>query len=361
MPTEATPAAQEDAARASSLVGPFKGYHNETYVLRLPGGKSGQGKPWCWKFKEPRDSILWFDRRCFDSEEQLLEALAGRVTWIPEVKKEDGFRLQRFVEGRTLGASVPRGSALPEALIDQIITLFREMARIAPRMLTVKRRCAEQCRAPEGDTNQFLEVLIRFTERDVYMANRPRFGGLFAELGIGQESFEALRARMSRMVSRPFCLLHGDLHRENFIVDPQGQLWTIDWELAMFGDPLYDLATHLHLMGYAPEQANEVTRRWSLAVEEVLPGSSVGYKEDLDSLLDYKRAQSVFTDVIRTAQMLDTATDQEGKSLGRAVGKVHGVLAAAVDALGLGAPPSHERVEAALERWLQRQGRAPRS
>ncbi|CAM5643364.1 hypothetical protein SGRIM128S_09667 [Streptomyces griseomycini] len=33
-----------------------------------------------------------------------------------------------------------------------------------------------------------------------------------------------------------------------FIVDPQGGLWVIDWELAMIGDPLYDLATHLHLM-----------------------------------------------------------------------------------------------------------------
>lgn len=360
MPTDATSAAGAHTPRASggvdALVGPFKGYHNETYVLPLPGTEVGQGDSWRWKFKSPRESILWFDRRCFLSEEELLVALAGRVTRIPEVKVEDGFRLQRFVEGKTLGASVAHGIRLPDAWVDQIITLFGELAGIAPHSLTVKRRCLRDDRAESGDSDGFLEGLIRFTEDHVYLANRPSFGGLFKDLGIGRSSFSVLRDRVAGMERRPFCLLHGDLHRENFIVDHRGELWVIDWELAMVGDPLYDLATHLHLMAYAPEQADEVARRWSLAVEEVLPGGSAGYKEDLDRLLDYKRAQSVFTDVIRTAQTLDTTEHRDDERLTPAATKLREVLAAATDALGLGTPPSRAHIANALERWARAEG-----
>lgn len=364
MPPESTPAVRDRAARVSgdadTLEGPLKGYHHETYVFPLPA-EAGQVPGWRWKFREPRDSLFWFDRRCFRSEEELLVALRGRVTRIPEVGERDGFRLQQFIEGRTLGASVAPHSVLPDVWVEQIIMLFWQLTRIAPNALTAKRRCEKRDHAADGDTKAFLEGLIRFTEERVYLCNEDRFGGLFKEFGIDRQSFDVLRRQARGMKkSRPFCLLHGDLHRENFIVDLHGRLWTIDWELAMVGDPLYDLATHLHLMRYSPQQADEVTDRWCTAVDEARQGSSAGCAEDLDRLLAYKRAQSVFTDVIRIAQSLDSSSGPDDERLERAAHKVGDVLSAASDALALGSVKSHGYIVDALRRWTRPEGAASR-
>lgn len=69
----------------------------------------------------------------------------------------------------------------------------------------------------------------------------------------------------------------------------------------MLGDPLYDLATHLYLMRFPADQHRRVIRDWCRVVEHIRPGSSRGWEHDLPLILDFKRAQSVFTDVIRVS------------------------------------------------------------
>ena len=162
---------------------------------------------------------------------------------------------------------------------------------------------------------------------------------------------------MAGLRSRPFWLLHADLHRENFIVDQDGKLWVIDWELSMFGDALYDLATHLYLMRYPPTQERLMIQRWCGIVEEIRPGSSQGWCEDLPRLLDLKKAQSVFTDVIRVSQSLHAQGEFDHQRLRQAAWKLRGVLMAAAEPLGLESTPGLLETEAALTRW--RGGRAP--
>ncbi|MEU7584116.1 phosphotransferase [Streptomyces sp. NPDC041068] len=363
MTSESTSAARERAALVSggerALVGPLKGYHHETYVFPLPDAPSGAGRS-RWKCREPRRNLLWFDRRCFRSEEDLVRALWGHITRIPEVIDVGEFGLQKFIEGRTLGSRFKFGDVIPERMVDQIVELFEELTAVDPEKLTVDRRCVREDRPPDGDSEGFIERLICFTEEQVYERNKQRFGALFHALGIGERCFERLRRNVSGMTERPFALLHGDLHRENFIVDAEGRLWTIDWELAMVGDPLYDLATHLHLMRYRPDQAEEVTRRWREAVEDVRPGSSRGWERDLPILLDYKRAQSVFTDVIRAALTLDTRPGLLWWPLFHAGRKIQGVLARARGALGLDEVPTQWQVMEALRGWARMDAAADR-
>lgn len=350
--------AVEACGDESVVEGPLQGYHHETYVFPLPGtcafplsggAESSQGVR--WKCREPRTGLLWFDRRCFDSEEQLLKALRGRVTSIPDILEVDGLRLQRFVEGHTLGKLYPSDRAVPDVLTRQIIDVFRELARVTPETLTVKRRCSPEDRAENGDTAAFLERLVCFTEERVYQGNLGQFGDLFHELGLEQEVFKRLRKHVLGLTQRPFCLLHADLHRENFIVDPADGLWTIDWELAMLGDPLYELATHLYLMRYPQWQAREVARAWAETVEAVRAGSSRGWQHDLGLLIDYKKAQSVFTDVIREALSLGAVPDAEGRDLMRAGRRLSGILGRAATPLGLDKVPDPSAIAAALERW----------
>lgn len=335
---------------ASAVVGPLTGYHHETYVFPLPD-PSGTGPQVRWKCREPRRGLLWFDRRCFVSEERLLRALQGRITGIPEIFRAGSTPLQRFVEGVTLGTLHGAGTAVPQPLIDQTAELFRELAVIGVADVRVARRCRPEDRPADGDTGGFLERLLLFTERQVYRHNSKRFGVLFQTLGLDALSFERLRHRLRGLTPRPFCLLHADLHRENFIVDPNGRLWTIDWELAMVGDPLYELATHHHLMQYPEVQADEVTERWREAVESVRPGASRGWEDDLPKLLDYKRAQSVFTDAIRACLSLESAPDDDGDTYDHAALRLYHVLTVAADPLGLDSVPSPQDISSALTRW----------
>lgn len=328
----------------SSLVkGPLKGYHHETYVLSLPGG------PGPVKLREPRSTSLWFDRRCFQSEEELLRGLKGRIDRVPDVVDVEGMGLQTFIEGRTLGAHRWRwGRRVPEAVFEQIVALFRQMVPITAETLHVERRCSPQDAPEDGDTDGFLKRLVVFVEEQVYAANREQFGGLFEELGVRDASLVRLGRSVAGLSERPFCLLHADLHRENFILDRRRGLWTIDWELAMVGDPLYDLATHLYLMRYPADQEDRMIREWCEVVESVRPGSSRGWQRDLRVITDFKRAQSVYTDTIRAAMSLHDETGLRWAALPRVAGKLHDVLTAAAGPLGLEDVPGRREIMAAL-------------
>ncbi|MFF4486847.1 phosphotransferase [Streptomyces sp. NPDC001544] len=344
--------ADELSGDENVVVGPLRGYHHETYVFPLPG----RGR---YKCREPRPGLFWFDRRCFASEEQLLRDLSGRISGIPDVIEVDGLKLQRFVEGQTLGDLLSDGLAVPRAVLAQILALFEQLARVTTETLSVDRCCTTLDRPEDGDSDGFMEWFVRFTEEHVYRGNLPAFEGLFADLGVGDEGFKYLRKHVSGLRERPFCLLHADLHRENLIVDDELRLWTIDWELATFGDPLYDLATHLHLMRYPVRQARAVAHRWAETVEQVRPGSSVGWEHDLPLLLGYKRAQSLFTDVIRTALSLDAGPEESPRQLVRAALKLRPVLADAALPLGLDSVPGPRRIVTALVRWRREHGVPP--
>ncbi|MFC4466244.1 phosphotransferase [Streptomyces xiangluensis] len=357
--------AVEVSGSASVVEGPLQGHHHETYVFPLPG-EAGEASQVRWKCREPRSNLLWFDRRCFASEEELLTVLQGRIGGIPDIIQAGTVPLQRFIEGETLGWHCKAGRVISPSALGQIVELFRQLVQITPGTLPVRRTCAPEDRAMDGDTSGFLERLIHFTEQRVYGANLEHFEDLFSALGVDGDSFKRLRKHVSGLSERPFCFLHADLHRENFIIDREGRLWTIDWELAMLGDPLYDLATHLYLMRYPKHQERRMAELWCEVVEGVRPGSSAGWREDLPKLLDYKRAQSVFTDVIRVSLSLspppapperlepvETGQEPNPIRLSQAGRKVRNVLTAAADPLGLERVPTLRRIKGALAQWYR--------
>ncbi|MDK1476195.1 aminoglycoside phosphotransferase family protein [Streptomyces sp. 549] len=270
----------------------FEGYHRTWHVLGP------------YKYAEPHDGALWFDRRCFRSENELLAELAalgtGRVPAVGELAP--GMTVQSFVPGESLYRRRPRGTPVPYLYRRQIMSRFRHLASLRPSDVASERSCEAEARPADGDTTGFLRALLSYAHRETYLARLPEYGTLFERLGITGAAVDRrswLHREAGRLTPRPFCLLHGDLHRENLIVDRWRRLWTIDWELAMVGDPLYDLATHLYLMDYPDRQRKPVITAWRKAVTAELPGADAGLSEDLPRYLDYKRVQSVYTDVVR--------------------------------------------------------------
>ncbi len=337
------------ASRAGSVDGPLQGYHREWYVVRPHPELTDMGRV---KVGEPRRGIPWFDRRSFPYEDELLPRLADLGTLsIPPVRRLEslGLVVHGFVEGESLASLCPAGTAVDEGLLSQIMSVFGELARVHPD--TVVKWGIGESGMGEGDCRQFLQGLIRFTRDDVYEPNRKWFGELFEQLGVPADALAPDSWLVSEAAElsahRPFCLLHGDLHRANFIVDHEGRLWTIDWELATVGDPLYDLATHLHLMNYPVDQQHEVEEQWRATMHEVLPGATAGFHADLPRYLAYKRAQSVFTDVVRQAMALRSCETPEERAhqLKRTGMTIKGVLERARSSLNPATVPDAETIE----------------
>ncbi|WP_129841767.1 aminoglycoside phosphotransferase family protein [Streptomyces sp. RFCAC02] len=331
----------------------LRGHHRVWQVLPAAGalGRLKAGRP--------RPGVHRFDPRCFGSEEDVLVELAlrgmERIAPVYRLGTADGdLRVHGFIEGEPLSVSRPPGSPLGGGELTQLAGLFGRLAAMPPEAMELVHRCPAVLR-PRGSA-EFLRGLIRFTRRRVYAVHRPEIGGLFAALRVSPGVLAGdgpLARAAARLTDRPFCLLHGDLHRDNLIVaETDGRLWTIDWELALVGDPLYDLATHLHLMRYPPGQEREMTERWARAVEEVLPGAAAGLARDLPRYLAYKRVQSVFTDVVRQAFAVRAAPAGELEARLAVAARVVGdALRKAARPLGTGTVPPPGAVEAAYAAW----------
>ncbi|MEV0775612.1 phosphotransferase [Streptomyces sp. NPDC050428] len=339
-----------------AVLGPLTGYHHEAYAIPLPRGNALGGRYVRANLRMPRPGVVWFDRRYFASEDSLLRALHGRIDRIPEViRTESHGVLQGFVEGRTLGAGWPGGRSLSARHLSQLGSFFNQLVSVDPYAPDIARLPAVGARPEDGDSAAVLGQLIDFTEQQVYRRHERRYGPLFAALGVaGPAGLDRLRERSRTLTGRPFALLHGDLHRDNFVIDLAGDLWVIDWELAMIGDPLYDLATHLHLMGHPAHRAARTAGVWRDAVERARPGSSAGWSRDLPVLLAYKRLQSVYTDVVRAARSLEDDTAEVNRRRLSAVGwRIQRVLDTAREPLGPGPVPARRQIMAAYREWLR--------
>ncbi|MFE9021946.1 phosphotransferase family protein [Streptomyces sp. NPDC007808] len=344
---------REFVGRAVRLGQVTGGHRNQGYVLpltdsmaRLVGREAGTSVIVRIRRTEAWPGVI----RTWNDEARILHGIRGSVPHAPEcLIRRGGFSIHSHVEGVPLSAVCGNDEPVAPSLAEELVGLLAQTSKVRlgslPPLPAVWPR-------NHMDSQGFLRMLARLVDRQFRQPDWHAFGGLFKVLGIPEDALIGFAERVPAMARRPYSLLHADLHRDNLIMTYDGHqsLVCLGWELATYGDPLHDLATHLVRMRYPGYQWAEVVDAWAEAMTEVRPSAVVGVAKDLRHYVAFERAQSAYSDVLRTVRSLEQSFPQ--KSLGEATAEVRRALAEAQEPLLLGHVPSEGNVEGALVRWL---------
>ncbi|NNN34518.1 aminoglycoside phosphotransferase family protein [Streptomyces sp. S3(2020)] len=328
------------------------GHHNRNHILPL-------GKPLAYllqldsadahaKFRVPVKTVEVVPRLWRESE--VLRAVSGGVGEVPRCLADFGaWSLQGYLAGRALAEETPNGP-IGRARLEALAHIFAQLAALPEDVLP--QRPADW--PVSEDSTGFLHRLAAFTEERVHQANRPRFGQLFDAVGVPSNAVDRFRRLWPQLTPRPFALLHTDIHRANVVVMSQAegeQLCVIDWELALYGDPLHDLATHLVRMDYDVSEHDLMIELWSDAMRAVdREKATAGMEFDLRGYLDFEYVQSIYPDVMRAALALPD--EAEAEHFAQGAERVCRALRRAWSPLGMKGEPVDELTAAsALRQW----------
>jgi aminoglycoside phosphotransferase (APT) family kinase protein len=231
-------------------------------------------------------------------EASVLRTIRDVVTHAPRLlyaSDDPQFQIHAFIDGEQLDAFAPRGVPVPGHVIGDVGEVFSQLGAV-PRE-SIPALPADW--PADGKTIEFARRLSAITE-GVYERFLPEYGDLYALLGIPSDPLSLVLARWTTLQPRPFRLLHTDLHRKNMIVS-HGRTYFLDWELALWGDPVYDLAVHLHKMGYVLSDYGAAQSAWLASVPRE---AAEGWELDLDTYLTHERVKSAIVDTIRYTKII---------------------------------------------------------
>ncbi|MFD9881932.1 aminoglycoside phosphotransferase family protein [Streptomyces alboflavus] len=325
------------------------GYHNSNYIVPLGWRLALLLRTMPYRARVKCRTPLQAAEvapRIWPSESELLEVVTRHLPEVPRCLRDFGdWSMHAYRAGRPL-TEVDESELHTDELMARLAAFFARTAAVPESELPSR---------PDGwpkdrDSDGFLAWLIDFTEERVHRANRQRFDALFEDIGIRWHAMTEFKKRAPRLHERPFCLLHTDVHRANIVIDRK-EIAVIDWELALYGDPLHDLATHLVRMDYDKEQQNRMRQCWTEAMTAAGKAElTAGLDVDLPVYLDFEYAQSVFPDVMRAALALPALAPSDA-DFEWAADRVCRALRRAADPLRLEKVPDQAHAVKALRAW----------
>jgi aminoglycoside phosphotransferase (APT) family kinase protein len=282
-------------------------------------------------------------------EPDVLVAIAPYVDAAPRLlhsSREPLFQVHEYVEGEVVNAVWRRGDRLPTRIVPAVVDLMARLQCVPRQALPP---IAGRWPA-DGDTAAFGAALSTKTEH-VHQRFSRRYWWALREFNVPEDPLRSVRERWLSTSQRPFCLVHCDIHRKNMIHTPDRVVF-LDWELALWGDPLYDLAVHISKMGYLEDERERVVDEWLRAMPAT---ATAGWTEDLATYLVHEQVKEALVGCIRYVRLFEqgrlTVDEQE-----QLIGKLTTKLAVAHVAWhGTDArSPARDVVRAALHRAGER-------
>ena len=227
-------------------------------------------------------------------EVSVLRAVARVEAPVPTVLHEGvGFQIQTLVDGVRLDQRFPLGSRVPGAIVDQLASSIDGLSQVPRSTIDLIPKPVRFFRTPYSSCRGFAEALTGWFSR-VYTTSEARVHEALETVGVPEDPFAGLIP--SRMASRQLRLCHGDLSRTNCLVEDD-DLKILDWELALWGDPAWDVAAHLHRFQYPEDQEEEVCRRLARS-------SACGdLSEFLTDVRFYRRVEVLRTTVVNLVRL----------------------------------------------------------
>ncbi|MEV0358413.1 hypothetical protein AB0H71_20420 [Nocardia sp. NPDC050697] len=316
----------DEAVRSSDRAA---GYYNHNIRVDGPGGPVNVRIPVAGA--DLMDLREWPEPAVLRAIEPVVRS-APRLRWH---SVEPAYQIQDYIDGDLLDRIAPRGVAVPSHVPGDVAEMFATL-RDVPR---------EGLAGASVRGAGFARRLSVVSER-VYRENADAFGSLYRALAVPERPFDGVVAAWDTLEDRPFRVLHSDVHRKNMIIRA-GRVIFLDWELALFGDPLYDVASHLHKMGYLPEEHARFLAAWSAAEPTAACGE---WRRDLRIYLDHERVKSVVVDAVRYTKVI-AAGERDAAGERALVASLVGKLRAAREVWGLGDDVDPDRVETAVRAW----------
>ncbi|THA25729.1 aminoglycoside phosphotransferase family protein [Streptomyces sp. RKND-216] len=298
--------------------------------------------------------------RAWEDEAAVVEAVRPQFPELPRpLHALRRGSVYTYVDGTSLAETEPPGRPVQNGTMRRIAGIFGRLATVDGHRLPPRPAGdAHEAWPDEGDSAGFLARLARHAEHRVHLPNRRRFGQLFDDLEVPRDAVARFEITAKSLTPRPFGLLHTDIHRSNLVVRPGGDLCLVDWELALYGDPLHDLATHLARMRYGKQERLRMVELWrqemlSRDLHARVAGMGGGRRDgDLARYLDFEYAQSVHADTMRAA--LSLPGSPTAAEFVAAAAAVRRALRRAQAPLDLVHVPTRKAVEEALRAWHAR-------
>ncbi|WP_405152113.1 aminoglycoside phosphotransferase family protein [Sphaerisporangium sp. NBC_01403] len=231
-------------------------------------------------------------------EYEVLGAIGPYVGHAPRllhVSESPAFQVHEFIPGELVDDIAPRGERVPSPVLSDVVELFAQLATVPREKLPN----LPPCWPATNDTPAFANLLSDVTQQ-VYETFIERYESLFATFGIPGDPLASIRARWPELTRRPFGLVHADVHRKNMILST-GRVVFLDWELALWGDPVYELAVHFHKMSYHDDERETVLDGWL----KLMPTDRTrDWQQDLGIYLAHERVKSAIVDTVRYTQLI---------------------------------------------------------
>jgi aminoglycoside phosphotransferase (APT) family kinase protein len=318
------------------------GYYNDNVRLEAPTGPVVVRIP--IPGADVMDLAIW-------PESSVLRTIRDSVANAPRLlyaTDQPRFQVIECIDGELLDSVAPRGVLVPEHVIEDVAEAFGQLSAI-------HREEAPPLPLDWPDDSRTADFAHRLSAitAGVYRRFEPEFVELFGWLGIPSDPLALIQARWETLRPRPFKLLHTDIHRKNLILS-HGRTYFLDWELALWGDPVYDLAVHLHKMGYSPSEYDALTAAWLAAVPADV---SEGWEQDLPTYLAHERVKSAVVDTVRyTKTIISARADAEGETelLSKLAGKLDAAQATGGPWSGT-KPLAPAEILALIRAWARKQ------
>lgn len=274
----------EEACKGQKL----SGFAHDNYKLKV------DGKTYLFRFPMPGSAIM--DPHAFKEKDvlKLLDEINVSAPKFIYSDPEGAFLVESFIEGVLVDVRYPPGSPLPEAMIDEMVSVLASMSalRINPEQV---KTYIDPAWPLDGVTEKFTRQLVLCSEK-VFEQNYATHSEYYKILKLDNDPYAYFRERAKTLAKRPWQLVHGDISRGNAILDKNKKIQLIDWQLALYGDPLYDIAKHIHMWRYLEAEKTLLIKK----LKAVLPKPLlVNFDEDLEFYLSLEALKSVITDTVR--------------------------------------------------------------